>query len=86
MHPFSEQVLSNRLSALLLGRTPQEARSAIKDQKELVLLRHVFDLTVVHEHDIAELLSSHPERRDLGGAGLVFWHVSHSFTTPSYKR
>ena len=56
MHPFSKEVLCDRLSAFLLCCAPQEACGSIKDQKELMLFRHMLDLTVIHEHDIAKLL------------------------------
>ena len=59
MHPLSEQVLCHRLCAFLLSSSPKETRRAIKDKKELMLLRHVLDLTVVHEDNITKFLGSH---------------------------
>ena len=60
VHPFSEQILSDRLSAFLLSCSPQNP----PDQEELMLLCHVLDLTVVHEHDIAKLFC--PDSREAG--------------------
>ena len=57
MHPFSEEVLCNRLSAFLLCCSPQEACGTVQNQKELLLV-HVLDLRVVHEHDVAKVLRS----------------------------
>ena len=59
MHPLSEQVLCHRLCALLLGSSPKKTCSPVQDKKELVLLCHVLDLTVVHEDNITKLLCSH---------------------------